>query len=98
MFDDLKCSPKDEDEMEDFRDYGDESDDVDSKLDDYEEDEDEEDEEEESPNPIIAAIVAVAEEISPSGSETDESKEPPAESQPERKPVKSARKASPKKA
>ena len=37
MFDDLKCSPKDEDEMEDFRDYGDESDDVDSKLDDYEE-------------------------------------------------------------
>src|SRR5665213_1048884 len=58
MFDDLKLSPKDEDEMEDFRDYGDDSDDVESKLDDYEDDEDEdEDDDESSAVPVLARVI-----------------------------------------
>ncbi len=68
MFDDLKLSPKDEDEMEDFRDYGDESDDLESKLDDYEEDDEDDDEEESLIKPPVLIIVAEGTASAPRGS------------------------------
>ena len=58
MFDDLKLSPKDEDEMEDFRDYGDESDDLESRLDEYEDEDDEEEEEELTRPPVVVVVAA----------------------------------------
>src|ERR1700679_1308114 len=97
MFDDLKLAPKDEDEMEDFRDYDDESDDVDSKLDTNKTGGDDEDEDESIATPAPAPPIPVI-----TGSEEQaevtivviEEEEP--EAPVERKPAKSAKKASPK--
>ena len=57
MFDRYQLTPRDEDEMEDFRDYDDENTEVGSKLDDYGEMEDEEDDGEEpaSSSPCASA-------------------------------------------
>jgi len=105
MFDRYQLTPRDEDEMEDFRDYDDENTEVGSKLDDYSEMEDEEDDGEE---PASSSIPGTAPEhqapaAGSAGSESAPKKKPTPKPKSKAAPKKTvakkavAKKAAPKK-